>query len=307
MVNKKVIITGATSFIGRALIEKILKMQQYEIVAIVSSDSLRKESIPKSEKIQIIESDLKDIDMIDGVDSVAMIYHIGWSSRYDNPRYNLEGQMQNVDYLERVINLGRRLGCRKILGIGSQAECGRVLDPISELTPDHPETAYAIAKCRAYEKGMELCGRYGIDFYWPRLLSAYGPGDKMRTMVMSCLDAAIYKKKIAFTKCEQIWDYVYVGDVADALLGIADQGVPGVKYSISSGYGRKLADYISDIAEIVNAPFLLEGIGKKEYADEQVMYLVGDISRLKMDTGFYPKVSFKEGIHATLETDFITK
>lgn len=308
MSNGKVIVTGATSFIGRALIEKILKMQQREIIAVVASDSQRKENIPKSERIQIIESDLKDIDMIDidVADSVATIYHIGWSSRFSNPRYNIEGQMQNVDYLKKVINLGKRLGCKKILGIGSQAECGRVSEPISELTPDHPETAYAVAKCHAYERGMELCGKYGIDFYWPRLLSAYGPGDKMRTMIMSCLDAAVHKKKAEFTKCEQIWDYIYVSDVADALLGIADKGVPGIKYTIASGYGRKLVDYISDIAEIADAPSLLEGIGKKEYTDGQVMYLVGDISRLSLDTGFHPVVSFSEGIQATIKADFIT-
>ena len=309
MSSGKVIITGATSFIGRALIEKILKMQQYEIIAVVASDSLRKENIPKSERIKIIESDLKDIGMIerDVADSVAALYHIGWSSRFSNPRYNIEGQMQNVDYLKKVIHLGKRLGCRRILGIGSQAECGRVSEPISELTPDHPETAYAAAKCRAYEMGMELCGRYGIDFYWSRLLSAYGPGDKMHTMIMSCLDAAVHKKKVEFTKCGQIWDYIYVDDVAEALIRITDVGAPGVKYTIASGHGRKLADYITDIAKITEAPFLLEGIGKKEYADGQVMYLVGDINRLNLDTGFRPMVSFSEGIRATLEAGFISK
>lgn len=306
MNNRKVIITGATSFIGRALINKLLERENCKIIAIVAPNSPRKNSICVSERVHVIEAYLEEIDQIDerDIDLTDVAYHIGWSSRFSNPRYNIDGQMLNVDYLEKVINLSRRIGCKKILAIGSQAECGRVKEPISELTPDHPETAYAVAKCRAYERGMELCGRYGLDFYWPRLLSAYGPGDKMRTMVMSCLDAAVHKKEIEFTKCEQVWDYVYVDDVADALLGIADKGVSGVKYTIASGQGRKLIDYISEIAEIANAPFLLDGIGKKEYVDGQVMYLVGDISRLSLDTGFCPKVSFSEGIRTTVEIDF---
>lgn len=303
---RKIIVTGATSFIGKALIEKLLEDEKYEIYAVVAPDSLRKDNICKSERIQVIEAYLEDIDRIDTnyIDSVDMIYHIGWSSRFSNPRYNLEGQMQNVSCLEKVISLGRKIECNKIIGVGSQAECGCVSEPISESTPNHPETAYAVAKCHAYEKGMELCERYGMDFYWPRLLSAYGPGDRMHTMIMSCLDAAIHKKKAEFTKCEQIWDYIYVDDVADALLGVADRGVPGIKYTIASGRGRKLADYLSEIAEITDAPTLLEGIGKKEYADGQVMYLVGDISRLISDTGFQPKVSFSDGIRATIATDF---
>ncbi len=138
---------------------------------------------------------MRDIDKLDTnhIGFVDVIYHIGWSSRFSNQRYNVEGQMQNVTYLGKVINLARKIECKRILGIGSQAECGRVFEPISELTPDYPETAYAIAKCHAYERGMKQCEKYGIDFYWPRLLSAYGPGDKMYTMIMSCLDAAINK------------------------------------------------------------------------------------------------------------------
>lgn len=209
-----------------------------------------------------------------------------------------------MDYLEKVINLGRKLDCKKIMGIGSQAECGRVSEPITELTPDFPENAYAVAKCRAYERGMTLCEKYGIDFYWPRILSAYGPGDRRHTMIMSCLTAAVHNQKIEFTKCEQMWDYVYVGDVADALMGIADRGIPGIKYTVASGQRKKLSDYIEEIARITDAPFLLEGIGKKEYVEGQVMYLVGDISRLKKDIGFQPMISFADGIRTTLETDF---
>ncbi|MCM1217605.1 MAG: NAD(P)-dependent oxidoreductase [Lachnospiraceae bacterium] len=306
MSNRKVIVTGATSFIGMALIEKIRQDQQYGIIAVVAPDSLRKGNVPESDRVQIVESDMKDIDMIDvkDMDSVEIIYHIAWSSRFSNPRYNREGQLQNVDYLEKVIHLGRKVGCKKIMGIGSQAECGRVSEPITEATPNSPENAYAAAKCYAYERGMSLCEKYGIDFYWPRILSAYGPGDLRHTMIMSCLNAAVHKQKAEFTKCGQIWDYVYVGDVAEALIGIADRGVPGIKYTIASGQGKKLADYVAEIAEITDAPFLLEGIGKKEYIDGQVMYLVGDISRLRKDTGFHPATSFTKGICATLEADF---
>lgn len=306
MSEKKVMITGATSFIGTALIRQLIKDGSYKIVAVVAVDSTRKGNVCKSEKVEIIESDLEDIDQISlgSIGSLDSILHVGWSGRFTNPRYNLEGQMQNVKYLEKVITLADRLGCKRVLGIGSQAECGCVSVPISETTPDHPETAYAAAKCRAYDKGMELCARYGIEFFWPRLLSAYGPGDKIHTMIMICLDAAIHKKKVEFTKCEQIWDYIYVDDVADALLRIVNRGTPGVKYPIASGKGKKLVDYVFDIADIAEAPFLLEGIGKRAYADNQVMHLVGDIERLYFDTGFVPKVSFREGIVKTIHADF---
>lgn len=306
MNNGKVVITGATSFIGNALIRRFLARNDYEIIAVVRPNSLRRSSIGTSERVKIVESDLEGIDKVDEkLYDAEALFHVGWSSDFENARYNLEGQMQNVAYLEKVFLLAREINCRKIIVVGSQAECGRVSSPISELTPDNPETAYAIAKCRAYERGMELCGKYGINLYWPRLLSAYGPNDKMRTLIMSCLDAATRKNEICLTKCEQIWDYIYVDDVAEALIKIMDKGVPGIKYTIASGKGRRLSDYISEIAEISQSPLLLNGIGKKEYSNDQVMYLVGDISRLRADTGFDASVTFRRGIEEILRYNFL--
>lgn len=306
MKKKEVIVTGATSFIGNALIRQLLKEDGYKIYAVVSPNSCRKDSICKSDGLEILESDLFDIDQImpKRTETVDAIYHIGWSSRFENPRYNFDGQMQNVVYLEKVITLAERLGCKKILGVGSQAECGRVGEPITEKTPEHPETAYAEAKCRSYERGMELCGKYGIQLFWPRLLSAYGPNDKKRTMIMSCLHAAIHKKKIEFTGCEQIWDYIYVDDVADAMIKIVERGQCGVRYPIASGKGRRLSEYIAEIAEITGAPFLMDGVGAKPYAEDQVMYLVGNIGRLQEDTDFMPKTDFKQGIKNTINRNF---
>lgn len=306
MINRiKVVVTGATSFIGKALIRQLIE-RQYEVIAIVRPDSQRKASLATYEGVQIIEVDLEHLLQIDYkvIKGCVGIFHVGWYSDFENSRYNLEGQLHNVKYLENVIELSRRIQCKKIVCIGSQAECGRVEGSLSEKTPDNPETAYAVAKCRAYDVGMILCEKYKIDLLWPRLLSAYGPDDKSRTMIMSCLDAAVNKKEIAFTACEQIWDYIYVDDVANALICIFERGAHGVKYSIASGHGKKLEEYIHDIARITGNKRILAGIGMLEYAPKQVMHLVGDIQRLRKDTGFEPIVTFEEGIKRTLEANF---
>lgn len=304
--RKKVLITGATSFIGNALIRQILLKSNYGIIAISRCSSARRESIEQNERVKVIECNLDDLDSLDvqSAGNIEIIFHVAWSSDFPNPRYNLEGQLQNVIYLEKVIRLAQNNSCKKIVCIGSQAECGRVEGLISEQTPSAPETAYGIAKCRAYEYGMELCSKLGIELFWPRLLSAYGPNDKKRTMIMSCLDAAINKHRISFTRCEQIWDYIYVDDVADALIAIGERGKSGVKYSIASGMGRKLSEYIIDIVDITGCNLILEGIGNKEYNQNQVMYLVGDITKLTKDTGFFPQISFKRGIQNTILMNF---
>ncbi|MDE6750378.1 MAG: NAD(P)-dependent oxidoreductase [Lachnospiraceae bacterium] len=298
----KIIITGATSFIGNALIRRLCSVDECKVYALVRPNSLRRNTLCSSANVEIIEADMSRLTGLENViDRCDALIHVGWNSDFADPRYNLDGQMKNVDYMKGIVELAARTGCNKLLCVGSQAECGRVNEMITENTPDHPETAYAIAKCRAFEYSLQKCEQHNIKLYWPRLLSAYGPNDKSRTLIMSCLNAAKNRQKIALTPCEQMWDFIYVDDVAEAILRIIWKGEPATKYPISSGTGNHLYEYIAEIARITQYAALLEGIGQKDYAKEQVMYLVGDISRLCKDTGFYPKTSFAQGISATWE------
>ncbi len=77
-------------------------------------------------------------------------YHIGWNSDFDNPRFNLEGQLLNKIYTEDALRVAADMGCKKFTG-GSQAECGQGDSPINSKTPDNPITAYAVAKCETYK------------------------------------------------------------------------------------------------------------------------------------------------------------
>lgn len=310
IVNKKIVITGATSFIGDALIRRLLTFS-YRVIAIVNPKSNRKVKIYELQKtcfpkqLNIVEADLSEITSHEIIslcrDSYATI-HIGWYSNFENPRYNLVGQMKNVVDGLRVIDFSKEIGCRVFLGIGSQAECGVLKKKLNEDTPNNPQTAYAIAKCKLYESGKIKCEEYGIKFLWARILSVYGPGDAKHTMIMSAIRAALGKEEIELTGCEQIWDYLYVDDAASAIQAILERGTHGVKYTVSAGEEKPLYEYIKRISFYTHNDRLLDAIGKKEYAENQVMYLSGDITRLKEDTTWQPLIDFDEGIQRTIKS-----
>lgn len=298
---KSIVVTGATSFIGIALIKK-LHIQGYRVIAIIRPGSNRVDLLNRiCPDAEIIECEFGNLRKLRNYINKSEIYydyeafyHIGWSSNYDNPRYNYDGQMRNVGYTLDAMRVAKELGCNKFLGVGSQAECGLVNRPINSRTADNPITAYAEAKCETYHKCCELSDKLGIGLYWPRLLSAYGPHDRMGTLVMSCIDACIKRKKIELTRAEQIWDFVYVDDVAKALRLIVEKGKPKKKYSIASGVSRPLKEYIKDIADVYEYPELMDGIGKRPYVNDEVMYLVGDVSELKEDTGMVFDSDFRK-------------
>jgi nucleoside-diphosphate-sugar epimerase len=98
-----------------------------------------------------------------------------------------------------------------------------------------------------------------------------------------------------FTKGEQIWDYLYSGDAAEAFRLIGDKGVDGKIYVLGSGQARPLVQYIEQLRDVVS-PGAELGIGDIPYGEKQVMYLCADISELTADTGWKPNTQFSEGI-----------
>lgn len=298
---ERVIITGATSFIGMALIRKLIGIEK-EVYAIIRPGSTRKSYLPVSHYVTVVEAELKNLDELQiPVDCCDILFHIGWSSDFVSPKFNLEGQMQNVVYAEKAANLAHRYGCHTFLSIGSQAECGQVNGCITADTPGKPQDAYGIAKLVTYSRLKALCEQYGMKFCWPRLLSAYGPFDRPHTLVMACMRACLENRTIELTKGAQIWDYIYVDDVAEALCYIAEHGKHAKKYPVGSGNAKSLRSYIEEIANITGNGCILRGIGKRAYAENQIMNLLADMSETQNDTGFQCKTEFHIGIMKTLE------
>lgn len=298
---KRAIVTGATSLIGIALIKELLE-GGIEVYAVIRPDSTRKEDVLRLAPTALIEAELSGLNQIElAADSCDVLFHVGWSSDFPEPRFNLQGQLQNVAYAEKALDLAHRYGCGCFLSIGSQMECGRIDGCITPDTPSHPETAYAIAKTVACAKLQSSCETLGMKFCWPRLLSTYGPYDRPHTLVMQCVRAALLNKDIALTAGGQIWDYIYVEDVARALCAIAENGKHGKKYPIGSGCGQSLRSYIEKIAETIGNNRILDGLGKRAYPDGQVMNLLADLSETTKDTGFCCKTDFQTGIQGTVK------
>ena len=251
--------------------------------------------------MQIIECDLQEIDNILITEEIDTFFHLGWTSDFINAKYNEVGQFQNVECARKAMLLAERSHCKNFLSIGSQAECGLVEGCITINTPRAPISSYAKAKIAAYDVVSNMSKNNGIKVFWPRLLSAYGPFDRSHTLIMSCIYAALLDKKILMTNGTQVWDYIYVDDVSDALLKIVEFGRPMIHYPIGSGIGRSLKSYIVEIAKATSNIKILESIGKKKYEPNQVMNLVADCTDLEIDTGFSCKVAFSEGIRLTIE------
>ena len=102
------------------------------------------------------------------------------------------------------------------------------------------------------------------------------------------------------TAGEQIWDYLYADDAAEALFRMALYGKNGAVYPVGSGKVRPLKEYLETLRDSIDTSLPL-GFDEVPYSDKQVMHLEADLSALMKDTGFKPKTDFETGIRKTIE------
>jgi nucleoside-diphosphate-sugar epimerase len=295
---KKIAITGATGMIGSSLAKCALE-KDIEVLCIVRKDSNRLGNIPKSEKLKVIFASQNEYSHLEIPDNYDVFYHLAWDKTSVASRDDVDAQALNIQYTLDAVRLAKRLGCKKFIGAGSQAEYGIASEPLKSETSANPQSGYGVAKYAAGKLSRLLCSKLDMQFNWVRILSVFGPLDGMHTLIMYTINELLAERSPEFTKCEQIWDYLYCDDAARALLAIGEKGVDGKTYPLGSGNGKKLSEYLETIRDII-APNIALQFGKKEYYPHQPMYLCADISELTSDTGWRPEISFEEGIRRIL-------
>ncbi len=300
----RIIITGPTGAIGHALIEKCIKNND-EVLAICHRGSKRIKTIPDNPSVKILELDLSDYlafseNYDNSLGKYDVFYHFAWGFTTGDGRNNIEQQSLNIQYAINAVKLANTFGCKIFVGAGSQAEYGRVEGLLKPDTPVHPENGYGIAKLCAGQLTRILCLQLGIRHIWTRILSVYGPFDGEGTLIISSLRKMLIGDDIPLTKGEQVWDFVYSSDAANAMYLLGKKGIDGKTYVIGNGKSDILKNYIITMKEKSLSDSLLK-FGAIPYSKKQVMHLCADISELTKDTGFYPEVSFEEGIIKTID------
>lgn len=305
----RVVITGPTGAIGMALIQKWIQ-NRIHVAALCHEGSKRNgniRSLPGSgEYVQLVETDLhKLLETEREIGGKAdVFYHLAWMGTTGAARNDMYLQNQNVKSTLDAAELAARLGCHTFIGIGSQAEYGRVEGKLRADTPPFPENGYGMAKLCAGQMSRGLCEKLGIKHIWVRVLSVYGPYDNENSMITGTVRRLLKGEHAGFTRGEQLWDYLYSEDAAEALYTLAGKGKDGKTYVLGSGEAKPLREYIKILYEIVKDQGKTScsiGIGEIPYADRQVMHLEADIEELTHDTGFRAQVSFEDGISRTVK------
>jgi UDP-glucose 4-epimerase len=297
------LVTGATGHIGSHLVRYLVE-RGVEVAALVrptTSNLWRIEDI--FHRLHIIKGDLCNIDHSSAaIQEFApeIVIHLGWHGVGSGYRNDPAQITQNLSGSLKLLELAHECGCKRWIGLGSQAEYGPYDRVLTEDLPTHPVTTYGVAKlCLGLLSG-KLCEAYGIGFAWLRLTAAYGPMDDEEHMIPQVILKLLRGEKPSLTLGEQRWDYLYVCDVAEAIWRTAVTPEAQGIFNLGSGEAYSIRSIAERIRDLI-APNLPLGFGEVPYRPDQIMHLQADVSRLKRASGWAPQVRLDEGLRQTVE------
>jgi nucleoside-diphosphate-sugar epimerase len=290
------IVTGATGFLGAALVARLLAAGG-RVAVIARQDSPNLKRLPDHPSLLVVNGDFSDVgawqEPLAGF-TAEVFYHLAWNG-VGNSYRNDPRQTANIEPSLETLRLARELGCRRWVGTGSQAEYGPLNRRISEIDPPEPTSLYGAAKAATCLLTQVLGKQLGIEPVWARVFSTYGPGDNSGWMLVDVIRQLLDGQRPALTPGEQLWDYLYVDDAADALFAMGKiENLSGI-YNLGSGQSRTIRSIAEMARDLIN-PELPLGFGEIPYRPDQVMHLEADIDKLIKDTGWRPQVSLEAGI-----------
>lgn len=299
---KKAIVTGATGFIGRFLVRELVS-QGVQVIAIVREGTENLSAI-KDLPITICACNLDKLYQLPErvVDrDIDAVFHLAWQGVSDADARDQDVQLKNLKATLDLLDAMKVMSISCFVGCGSIHEAEALIETAEDTPIRNLGYMYKAAKIAAHWMGKAKAGDYAIRFFWP-LINTYGEEERSARLINSVIRNILQGRSPELSSAEQYYDFVHVSDVAHALFLIAEKGVDGTNYVIGSGSARPLKEFLLTVAAVANG---LKGtnvplnFGKIVNNVVPLPKEVFDISKLVRDTGFKPKVSFRDGIERT--------
>jgi nucleoside-diphosphate-sugar epimerase len=245
------------------------------------------------------EAALEHVDLDVVLRGVTHIFHFAaqagvrrsWGTDFRHYTVN------NVEVTQRLLEAVASRTIERFLYASTSSVYGDLAPiPMREDVRLQPVSPYGVTKLA----GEQLCFLYHVNHGVPtvalRLFTVYGPRQRPDMGFHRFLTAAHHGDPISlYGDGEQTRDFTYVGDVAEAALKGAVQGVPGRVYNIGGGSRVSVNQILRMVEQVVGRPLTLDRQGSQP-GDMRDTF--ADTSLARAELGFEPRTSLAEGLAA---------
>lgn len=294
---KKVLVTGANGFLGRALVNELLKNG----VLVFALDRDDKGLFP--ETVKFIALDLNDCaklpELIHDRD-VDVVFHLAWGGASGASRADYDMQLNNVKMTCDLIKYAAKTGIKKFVGAGTLAQYDCLAYAGENGSVPSPVSCYASAKIAAEYMSKAIANKENIEYVWCVISNLYGVGDTTNNFVNFAAKKMLNGERASFTAAEQNYDFVYITDIIRGIYLCGENGKSNNSYYIGSGRARPLKEYIKIIRDTVDPNIELH-LGEVEFKGKSLPLEKYDCKHITDDTGYIPEIRFEDGIVDTVK------
>ena len=292
----RVLITGATGFVGPYLIEHCTEHGDEVVDA---GDATTGFDIADRDSCFATFERLRP----DVVYHLAALSHVGdsWADPTPCLRINIEGTAN-------VLDASAKVGAQRVLLIGSSEEYGKVSDPttpVKEDEPLRPLSPYGASKVAASYLGVQAFYARDLPVVRVRAFGHTGPGQSPKFVVPALAHRIAAAEKsganeIVMGSLTPVRDLSDVRDIVRAYRLLLTTGEPGEVYNVGRGVGSTIGDIAKSLIaqstatlEIVTDPALVRPV--------EMPGLIADTSKIRAATGWEPEHSLDDTLAAMLE------
>lgn len=277
---KKILITGATGFIGNYVIEELSK-HDVEIIA-TSSNEERAKQFSWFNKVKYVSFDLVKFDppvnYFDFFYQPDILIHLAWEGlpNYKSSFHTEINLPKHKAFLENLISNG----LKNVTVTGTCLEYGMQEGCLSEDMPVLPSNPYSLAKNELRKSIEQLQQQFSFLFKWVRLFYMYGKGQNPNAL-LSQLDKALQNGDAIFNMSggEQTRDYLTVEKAAEYIVRISLQkNIEGV-INCCSGVPVTVKKFVEDYLKITGKSIKLN-LGYYPYTDYEPMHFWGSTKKM---------------------------
>ncbi len=326
----KVLVTGASGFIGSHLVERLVE-ERYSVKAFIrkgGSDEVlenKKDSIEllKKLKVEIIKGDLLDINSLkEAIKGVNIVFHLAAIARPMPIPDELYFKV-NVKGTKNLLNVCKDKKIKKIVIMSSVSSVGPSRDgnPVNEKTPCSPVDIYGESKLAQEKIAEKFIEKYKLPIIFLRPPMVFGERD----FEMKKLFKAVNQRFFPISGNKKCMEFLYVKNLVEACLLVLKKGILYEKYHVTNGEHYSINEIINSIEKVygkrvypIKFPkvvffiggYLMELAGKffgfhPPFKHDTIKWMTEKFwysSSEKLEKlGYTPKFSLEEGIKRTAE------
>jgi nucleoside-diphosphate-sugar epimerase len=295
---QRVLVTGGRGFLGSHVVRALLASDR-DVAVLTRSRSAPPMAGDDAGKVAIISGSLQDREQLrDRISEWRpdACIHLAW---YAEPGRYLESP-ENLSALDGTLALLQALidvGCATVAMAGSCAEYDTDQGWLNEDTPLRPRTIYAASKASGSMLVQQLAKDTGTSVAWARIFYPYGPFEDRRRAVPALILSLLEGRRFAASAGDQVRDYVYGKDAAEAFVTLIDQRASGA-FNVASGVPITIRQLMEMIGDQLGGRDLID-FGAAPPRAWEPRFIAGDTTRLR-SLGWSPRYTLDRGLEETI-------